>query len=239
VSQWTLRRAVMGVGAGGYAEPGQTAELVEVAPGVFHAVGSSHHSMVVEMADHLVVVEAPLYEERSLAVIGAIEERFPDKPIRYAVVTHFHMDHSGGVRAYAARGATVIAHESIVPFLESVLARPSTVRPDSLAQATDLTPTVEGMGEMRELTDGARTIQLRLVPNEHATGMVIAYLPEERIAFVSDLYSPPAPVAADNANARAFYQAVAEANLQVDQVLGGHGTGPGPFRALETVMASN
>ena len=191
--------------------------------------------MVVEMEDHLIVVEAPLFEERSIGVIEAVEARFPDKPIRYTVVTHYHADHSGGIRAYAGKGATVIGHESIVPFLETVLNSPSTVRPDMLSQS-GLTPAVEGVGsEPMELTDGSRTVQIVEVPNNHAAGMVVVYLPEERVVFVSDLYSPPNPVEADNANARAFHDAVVAAGLDVETVVGGHGT-TGPFAALANVM---
>jgi glyoxylase-like metal-dependent hydrolase (beta-lactamase superfamily II) len=218
---------VMGVGTGGFGEP-QSVQLDEIVPGVLHATGTSHHSMVVEMEDHITVVEAPLFEERSLAVIEAIEEVFPDKPIRYVVVTHFHVDHSGGIRAYAAKGATVVAHESIVDFLTGVLERPSTLEPDSLAREAGVTPTVEGLSDILDLTDGTRTVQIRHVPNEHASGMVIAYLPNEEIAFVSDLYSPPAPIVDTNVNAMAFYNAISDAGLVVSQVLGGHG-GIGPL----------
>lgn len=236
LSQITLRRAGMGFGPlPGYAEVPVVAPLNEVAPGVFHAVGGSHNSMVVEMADYLIVVEAPLFEERSIGVIEAIEARYPDKPIRYAVVTHFHADHSGGIRAYAAKGATIVAQESIVPFLETVLNAPHTIRPDTLEQS-GVTPMVEGVGnEPMELSDGSRTVQILSLPNNHAAGMVMAYLPEERITFVSDLYSPGTPVDANNANARAFYDAVVEAGLDVDTVVGGHG-GTGPFQDLARVM---
>lgn len=228
VAQWGLRRVVMGFGEGGFADGPQVATLNEVAPGVIHAVGGGHHSMIVEMEDHLIVVEVPLSEERSLAVIDAIEERLPDKPIRYAVVTHFHIDHAGGVRTYAAKGATIIAHESIVDFLTAALARPSTLRPDSLAQAS-VTPTVEGVSDSMDLTDGTRTVRVLHLPNDHATGMVVAYLPNEEIVFVSDLYSPPGPIQSDNPNAMAFYDAITEAGLSVSQVVGGHGTvGPLP-----------
>ncbi len=236
VSQWTLRRATLGVGYQGFAQP-QNVVLGEVAPGVLHATGSSHHSMVVEMEDHLIVVGTPLYEERSVAVIEALEESFPGKPIRYAVVTHFHMDHSGGVRAYAAKGATIVGHESIVPFLETVLGTEHTQRPDSLQQASGASPTVEGVGEPMELTDGTRTVQIHHVENEHATGMLIAYVADARTAFVSDLYSPGGPVNADNANALAFYRGVTSAGLDVNQVVGGHG-GVGPYRDLARVMAT-
>ncbi|MBI3047501.1 MAG: MBL fold metallo-hydrolase [Acidobacteria bacterium] len=103
VSEWTLRRAAMGVGFQDYGRP-QNVELETVAPGVFHARGGTHHSLIVEMNDHLMVIEAPLFEERSRAVINATKQKLPAKPIRYVMVTHHHNDHSGGIRAYAAEG---------------------------------------------------------------------------------------------------------------------------------------
>src|SRR5688572_27421080 len=127
VSQWTLRRVVMGVAYQDFARE-QKVELVDIAPGVYHIRGGSHHSMVVEMKDHLIVVEAPLFEERSVAVIQALKERFPDKPVRHLVITHFHFDHSGGARAYAAIGATLMAPTSILPFLNEMIGRPHTLR---------------------------------------------------------------------------------------------------------------
>jgi glyoxylase-like metal-dependent hydrolase (beta-lactamase superfamily II) len=234
VSQWTLRRAVMGVG---YADFGrqQKVDLVELSPGVWHVTGSTHHSMAVEMSDHVVVVEAPMFEERSLAVIKAIEERIPGKPIRYLVVTHFHFDHSGGVRAYAAKGVTILAHEAIAPFLRDVLARPKTIRPDSLAGSGAATATVEGVGQARSLTSGLRTIELRDVPNPHVTGMLMAYLPAEKLLFESDLYTPGAVTPPGDPNATALFQAITAAGFPVDRVVGGHGAAAGPFRDLARI----
>ena len=92
-----------------------------------------------------------------------------------------------------------------------------------------MTPAVEGVSDSMELTDGTRTVQVLHLPNDHAAGMVIAYLPNEEIVFVSDLYSPPGPIESDDANAMAFYDAITEAGLSVRQVVGGHGTvGPLP-----------
>lgn len=240
VSEWTLRRAAMGVGFQDFGRP-QNVELERLAPGVFHARGGTHHSMIVEMKDHVVVVEAPLFEERSLAVINAIKKEVPGKPIKYVVVTHFHNDHSGGLRAYAAEGATVIAHASILPFLEGVLTRPKTIRPDVLVQANNgsasKTP-LDGVDSMKTYTDGSRVVQVHTIPNAaHAQGMLAAYLPNERLIFVSDLYTPApgAPVDPSNANARAFYTAVKALGLKVDRVVGGHGA-VAPFRDLAAAM---
>ena len=144
LSQWTVRRAVIGVSYLDFARE-QRVEMTELAPGIHYATGTSHNSVVVEMNDHIIVIEAPLYEERSAAVIKSIEEMFPGKPIRYVVNTHFHIDHLGGIRAYAAKGATVLAPEAIVPFIKETLARPKTVRPDALAGSSGASMTVEGV----------------------------------------------------------------------------------------------
>ena len=237
VSQWTLRRVVTGVGYEDFGRP-QNVQFVDVAPGVFQITGSTHNSMVVEMKDHLVVVEMPLFEERSLAVIKALEEKFPGKPIKYAIMTHFHIDHSGGVRAYAAKGVTIIAPEPILPWLKIVLERPHTFKPDSLANAGGSKAPLEGVGAApRMLTDGERTVEVRSIPNPHVGAMLVVYLPREKALFESDLYNPGTPVDATNPNVLALYDWVGEAGLQVDRLIGGHG-GIGPFRDLTRALAN-
>ncbi len=230
VSQWTLRRAAIGVGYQDFGRP-QTVKLDELAKGVYHVTGGTHHSLAVEMKDHVVVVELPLFDERSAAVIKAIEEKIPGKPIRYGVITHYHIDHSGGLRGYAAKGVTLLAEESIVQFVKETLSMPHMVRPDSLAKAGGNKGAVEGVKQARELTDGERTIQLIAIPNGHADAMLAAYLPKEKLIFVSDLYTPGGAVAAGDANAVAFNAAIEKAKLSVDRVVGGHG-GVGPYKDL-------
>ena len=41
-----------------------------VAPGVWYLAGGSHHSVLVEFADHLMLVESPLYDGRAQAVLA-------------------------------------------------------------------------------------------------------------------------------------------------------------------------
>src|SRR2546427_744583 len=192
VSQWLLRRLVMGVN---YLDFGreQKVELVEVAKGVYHIKGSDHHSMAVEMKDHVIMIEAPFFEERSVAVIKAVEEKIPGKPIKYLVVTHFHIDHSGGIRAYAAKGATILMQETNIPFLKTLLSRPKTMRPDSLAKAGNITPNVEGVKDEKSLTDGERTVELRDLPNRQSSEMLMFYLQKQNILFVKDRFRPEAP----------------------------------------------
>src|SRR5216117_1419550 len=237
VSQWPLRRLVMGVN---YLDFGreQKVELVEVAKGVYHIKGSDHHSMAVEMKDHVIMIEAPFFEERSVAVIKAVEEKIPGKPIKYLVVTHFHIDHSGGIRAYAAKGATILMQETNMPFLKTLLSRPKTMNPDSLAKAGSITPKVEGVKDVKSLSDGERTVELRDLPNPHSSGMLMVYLPKEKILFESDLFTPGTPVDPTNAlgveNAVALFTGINNANIQVDRIVGGHGE-VAPLRELAKI----
>jgi hypothetical protein len=131
MAQWFLRRQAIGIPT--YADQGLSLVFAETRPGsgVFFATGGSHNTLIVEMADHLIALEPPLYESRSLAVIAAARAQFPEKPIRHVVVSHFHIDHGGGVRTYAAAGASVVVGEAVPAHFEAILAAPHTLVPDA------------------------------------------------------------------------------------------------------------
>ena len=59
--------------------PSVVAEVV--APGVWLLAGQSHHSVLVEFGDHLMLVEAPQSEARTLAAIAKARELVPGKPL--------------------------------------------------------------------------------------------------------------------------------------------------------------
>ena len=80
----------------------------KVAEGVWHIAGGSHNSVLIEMSDHLVLVEAPLEDGRTKAVIDHVKALVANKPIRYVINSHAHFDHSGGLRAAVAEGATIV-----------------------------------------------------------------------------------------------------------------------------------
>jgi glyoxylase-like metal-dependent hydrolase (beta-lactamase superfamily II) len=196
----------------------------KVADGVFYLKGGTHHSVAVEFTDHVVVIEAPLNEERSLAVIAEVKKLIPNKPIRYVVNTHHHFDHSGGLRAYVDEGVTVLTHESNKEFYEQVFSAPRTLNPDRLARSQKKAA-IETMGDKKALTDGARTLELHLIKgNPHNDGILMAFLPKEKILIEVDVFTPANPPAATvNPNTVSAVENVERLKLDFEKILPLHG----------------
>jgi glyoxylase-like metal-dependent hydrolase (beta-lactamase superfamily II) len=75
------------------AAPNVTAAAI--GKGVWFLAGQSHHSVLVEFADHLMLIEAPQSEARTLAVIAKAKEIVPKKPLTELVTTHHHFESHG------------------------------------------------------------------------------------------------------------------------------------------------
>lgn len=223
-----------------------------IANGVWLMGGGSHNSVAVEFRDFIAVVEAPLDDARSNAVIAEIKKVIPNKPIRYLVNTHHHFDHLGGVRTYSAEGATVVTHDLNRGFYETLVLVPQvrTLMPDRLSLFPEeftggLGPgpariLLESFWDRHAISDGQRIMMLYNIPLlPHAEGMLIAYLPQERIVINGDMWSPPQPGAAPPANispsAIAFYNNIRRLKLDVEQHVPIHGR-PGSHADFERIV---
>jgi glyoxylase-like metal-dependent hydrolase (beta-lactamase superfamily II) len=199
----------------------------KAADGVWYVTGGSHHSAVIEMKDYLIVAEGPLNDERALAVIKETRTLVPNKPIKYLVVSHHHFDHSGGARAFAGEGATLVTHDASRQYFERIVAAPATVSPDHLAKSGKKAA-VEGVRDRKVLTDGTRTVEIRHIAGiQHADDMLMVYLPKEKLLIQADAYTPPAPNTAPMSPPSPFNVSLAEnitkQGLTVDQILPLHG----------------
>jgi glyoxylase-like metal-dependent hydrolase (beta-lactamase superfamily II) len=209
-------------------------ESQKVTDGVWYLGGGTHASVAVEFRDFITVIEAPLNEERSLAVIAEVKKLIPNKPIRYLVSTHHHWDHLGGVRGYVHQeGVTIILQESNHLYYAEVLTvKPWTLKPDRLSlfppEEVAEGYTFEKVGQKYVLTDGTKVMEVYNVQGlAHAKGMLMAYLPKEKILIEADLFTPPAPNAplptTITASHRTFYSNVQRLNLDVTTIAPIHG----------------
>jgi glyoxylase-like metal-dependent hydrolase (beta-lactamase superfamily II) len=181
--------------------------------GVYLILGG-YGALAVDMTDHIVVVEGPQNDQRADAVIAEAKRLIPNKPIRYVVNTHAHFDHAGGLRGFVAEGATVITHEINKPYYQKIWGTPHTLSPDKLAKAPKK-PTFKTVGEKLVLTDGTHTVELYHLTNfGHHDGMLVAYLPKEKILLEADAFNPPAQVLTQTPATISPYTQSLAANLE-------------------------
>jgi glyoxylase-like metal-dependent hydrolase (beta-lactamase superfamily II) len=175
------------------AAPSIKVESQKMGDGIWFVAGGSHNSMVVEFPTYITVIEGPLGEARSLAVIAEAKRLVPNKPIKYLINTHSHFDHSGGVRTYAAEGATIITQEMNVPFYQKAWAEPRTLAPDNLSKDAKEAKFL-AVREKYVLSEGNQTLQIfHENGSMHNGGMLIVYFPKEKILEEADDYTPDLP----------------------------------------------
>ena len=220
--------------------PSVKVDTGKMADGVYFLTGGSHNSVAVEFRDYVVLVECPLNDERSLAVIDAVKKTIPNKPIKYVIATHNHFDHTGGLRACVAEGSTIVTQTDNVPYFQKTLALPHTIKPDKEAEAKKK-PVFEAVAEKRVFTDGKQSLEIyHLAGSNHAETMLIVYLPKAKMLIEADVWNPPAPnappvpVAKETVN---LYDQVKKLNLDVEQIMPIHGRMMA-FNDLSTTVGS-
>jgi glyoxylase-like metal-dependent hydrolase (beta-lactamase superfamily II) len=227
--QWVIRRIFVSRFAdtdGIIYEPNGSLNLVELAPNVQHVQGAAANNLIIEMQDHLVVVDAPYGDLQSSQVIDMAKARYPGKPIKYLVLSHHHNDHSGGTRAFVAEGATVIVPAPGKAHFDRTLRMPRTIVPDA-AQQAGRTATVTEVTNRMTLRDDSEEINLYNVPNPHVRGFLLVHVVKSNLVYVTDLLSPPGqgrgPVTR-SPRTIAVGEALTKANITGATIVGGHGT---------------
>jgi glyoxylase-like metal-dependent hydrolase (beta-lactamase superfamily II) len=173
--------------------PAVKVDAQKLGDGVWWLGGGTHHSIVLDYKDYIAIIEGPLNEDRSLAVIAEAKKLVPNKPIRYLINTHHHFDHSGGVRTYVAEGATIITSEENKAFYERVWKAPRTIDPDRLAKSPKKATFIT-VKDKYVLSDGTRTLELyRNTGDNHNGAILFGYLPKEKVLIEADDFTPPAP----------------------------------------------
>jgi hypothetical protein len=181
-------QAAGGGGGGGGGQAPAAPPVDRLGEGVYK-IGGNYTSLAIDMGDHILVVESGQSDARGQAVMAAAKQAIPNKPIRFVVNSHPHSDHSGGVAAAVAEGATILTHRNNEQVLERLLSGPRTLGNDVLSKvANRRTNVVEAIGDrdVRRGTNG-KVVELHHIPNEHSDGMLGVYLPAEKILWTADI----------------------------------------------------
>jgi glyoxylase-like metal-dependent hydrolase (beta-lactamase superfamily II) len=180
-----------GGGGGGAAAANAAPASRKLGEGIYLTTGG-YRSVVVEFTDHLVLIEANQNSATTDAAIAEAKRLVPGKPIRYVINTHNHFDHSGGLRAAALDGETIVTHELNKPIYESWFAAPRTLAaggPDEL-EKSGKKPKFEYVGEKRVMQDAMNSIELYHINGVvHGEDMLFVYLPKIKMVYESDAFN--------------------------------------------------
>ncbi len=193
-------------GAGGGAPPAPaplTVTSEKLGDGLYRLTTGpgSYDSVIVEFKDYVMMLEAGQSEARALAYVAETKKLIPNKPIRYVMNTHPHSDHTGGLPVLVAEGATVITQKNNVEFLEKALNTPRTLLNDTLAKNPKKAK-IEAVAEKKVYSDGTRTVEMyHIYPAPHSNGLIIAYIPKEKVLFQGDFSVIPGEPANDHVKA--------------------------------------
>lgn len=172
--------------------------------------------------DGVLVLETPQSTQASRDIIRTIGAKFPTKKIKFAVPTHHHFDHSGGIYGFLSAGVPILTTSGNADFAKNIgTARRSIGQNSGPAK----NPVVETFEDRRTVGSGHRQVELINVgPNPHADEIVVAYIPAIKSLFMADVFSargetlPPA-----NANQLAFADKLETLNLDIETFIPVHG----------------
>jgi glyoxylase-like metal-dependent hydrolase (beta-lactamase superfamily II) len=231
-----------GAPPGGPAAPaGPTSE--KLADGVYRISGA-YNALAIEFADHVVLFEpGPQNEARGQAIIAETKRVIPNKPIRFGVISHHHFDHTSGLAAVAAEGITIVTPDVNKPFLERALGAPRTLAPDSLSKS-GRKPVIEGFtGDRRVFQDATRSFEVHVIKGlPHADGLVVGYLPKERLLVYADMFNlpPPSTPVPDPpvVGTMVFLENIERLKLDVDRIMSVHSLNPDRLTSVADIRAS-
>jgi cyclase len=159
-------------------------DLRQLGPTAWLLIGRDGNVLIVPDASGALIVDDG--RSRGLAEIRAAALAASSGAVRYAVNTHWHLDHSGGNAGLAQDGAVVIAHRNVrarlgqdqfmAAYNRTIPASPPIALP---AIVFDQTLTIHHGGEV---------IQLVHTPAAHTDGDILAYLEHANALHMGDVF---------------------------------------------------
>jgi glyoxylase-like metal-dependent hydrolase (beta-lactamase superfamily II) len=150
-------------------------ETTKVAENVYSFRFVGHRSMFVVTRAGVIVAD-PINPAAAEAMLGEIR-KITDKPIKYVLYSHEHLDHAGGGKVFKDVGAKIVAQANC----KAVFTRhpnPNVAMPDTFYQ------------NRYKIVLGGTEVRLNHFGPSHGNCQTILELPKEKIVFVVDLASP-------------------------------------------------
>lgn len=179
--------------------------------------------------DGLLVVDT-LTSAKEAALFLADIRKITDKPVRYAVNTHYHLDHAFGNCVFADAGAIIISHAACRRQMLSIKdqaleAAKSFGLDDAALEGTRIVVPAMAFERTMELDLGHRVVQLRYSGHpSHTAGSIFVWIPGQKVVFAGDtLFTDFHPYLAEG-DLKGWAQTLNQLlGLGAEKIIPGHG----------------
>lgn len=147
--------------------------LQKVGERAYVVIAGAEQATFVVTSAGVVLIDAPpaLVDKLHLAI-----KSVTSKPVTHVILSHDHFDHIGAVTEF--KGAKLIAHKITADLLKIY---PDPKRP---------VPGITFAGERHTLKVGGERFELIYTGPNHEAGNILIYIPQEKLAVMTDLVMP-------------------------------------------------
>lgn len=187
------------------------------------------NSGVVIGDDAVLVIDTRISAKKAQDFIADIK-KITDKPIKYVVNTHYHLDHSWGNCEFVKLGAVVIGHENgrlIEPKVKNDIKNITKyglgLTPQDMEDTTASVPTITFKDAM--LVDlGGVTVSLKYLGHTHTDDSITALVEPDGVLFTGDIMFVRYHPSMTTADIAGWVKALAELeNTTAKIIVPGHG----------------
>jgi glyoxylase-like metal-dependent hydrolase (beta-lactamase superfamily II) len=143
------------------------------------------NSTLVRQPDGVVILETPISNSFTEAILAEARRKYPDVPIKAIISTSDSWPHVGGIRLDVAQGIPVYILDLNQPLLERILAAPHIISPDALAQSPHK-PAWRIVSGKTVVGSGANRMELYPLRGASTERQLMVYFPEHRLLYASD-----------------------------------------------------
>lgn len=148
------------------------------------------NSTILKQDQSVVIIEASSSSDYSAFIVDVAKGMYPGLPIKTVVSTSDAWLHMGGLREYAAIGSKIYCLDLNKWIIDKLLKSPYISRPDKWEKKADKNVLMQTVSKKTVIGSGTNRFELYPFKTETGERMMMAYFPEHKIIYASDLFQP-------------------------------------------------
>jgi glyoxylase-like metal-dependent hydrolase (beta-lactamase superfamily II) len=151
--------------------------IMPIRDDLYQVRDGQHYTIFLVTPDGIILAD-PLGRDTALWLKGELDARFPQRPVRFVLLSHHHVERAEGASVFRDT-ARVVGNRA---FNSELNASRSLMR-DAYRFVQDVNTTFDSR---RTITLGGRTVELVSTEGLHTADMTVVHFPDERVTFVVD-----------------------------------------------------